>query len=495
MAAARETGSALLEASARTSVCEDVCAIAKLTVPMFLSRVSFVMMKTTDSSILGHTGTRYLEAVALSDLWTSSTGVFIQSGAASMLCSQAYGAGNKKLVGIWIQVAYAVLGIACVFVAIAWSLTGPVLRALGRSEDLAGDAQYFALVLMICLPVRILYSQLSCFFNAQKITKPSMVTSVCGMLANLVFGLIFVLGLGVPNWDGFGFAACPWVTTIVEYAQFALVWSVFCVCLQQHAECWPGWSWEHVTRQRLGVFLKQYIPQTLSLASDFWRVAAIGAVASMLGDENVAVWNTSYRICWMSLTFVGSLSGAMSTQIGLNLGAGRVANAKRQTIIGVMMGVTLLFCLVAIVIAIPREFGMIFSNDPIILDKFEESNLAMAAFVGFMNLSVLIEAIPRIVGKPQMALWLGVVGSWVGQVPCAFLLTKYWRDDLTGLYTGSAVGYALLCVLLLFACLTFDWDELTKEAQIRSETRTAEARNVQAQPHAADGEAANGHSS
>ena len=38
-------------------------------------------MKTTDTALLGHLeeeGTLYLSAVAVADLWTSSTGVFIQ---------------------------------------------------------------------------------------------------------------------------------------------------------------------------------------------------------------------------------------------------------------------------------------------------------------------------------------------------------------------------------------------------------------------------------
>jgi hypothetical protein len=42
---------------------------------------------------------------------------------------------------------------------------------------------------------------------------------------------------------------------------------------------------------------------------------------------------------------------------------------------------------------------------------------------------------------------MGFVASWGGQVPAVLLFTKYWRDDLVGLYTGMAAGYLMLTVL------------------------------------------------
>lgn len=35
-------------------------------------------------------------------------------------------------------------------------------------------------------------------------------------------------------------------------------------------------------------------------------------------------------------------------------------------------------------------------------------------------------------------------------MPAVVLLTKYWRNDLIGLYSGMALGYALLVVLYGF---------------------------------------------
>jgi Na+-driven multidrug efflux pump len=209
-------------------------------------------------------------------------------------------------------------------VALSWALTGPLLLALGEPREVADDASYYALVLMACLPARIGISQISQFFTSQKIMHPGMTTGFVAMLMNLCLGLVFVLGIPVPGWSGFGFPACPLVTSVVEYCQLALLLGVYWVGMKLYRDCWPeaGWSWSHVTRARVHEFCRIYFPAALSLASDFWRVAAIGAVAAQLGAEEVSVFNCSYRIMWIALTFIGSMGGAMAIHLGVALGAG-----------------------------------------------------------------------------------------------------------------------------------------------------------------------------
>lgn len=460
-----------------------------LAVPIFFTRVSWVIMKVTDTALLGHAGTHYLEAVSLSDLWTQSTGVFIMSMATSTLCAQALGAGNKHLVGIWIQVALAVLTPICVVVAIFWALTGTVLRAAGKDVDLADDANYYAVVLMICLPVRIIFAQCSTFLTSQKIMRPGVICSTIGMVLNLVFGLPLVLGIPIPGWDGIGFKACPWVTTSVEYFQLALIWFVYFYIQQLYVECWPGWSAKHITRERVWRYLGQYVPGALSLGSDFWRVAVIGIVASSLGDEKLAVWNASYRICWITLTFLGSLGGAMSIQLGQALGKGNAEESALLANIGLGISVLMGGGLALLVAMLPRQCGAIFSDDDTILDLFEEARWPMAAFVLTMNVGTMMEGIPRAAGRMRTAFYAGIIGSWVGQVPCVLLCTTFWRKDLLGLYTGVALGYALLIVMLGCAIWGIDWADVIREARERSEVATAAAVAASMQPLTGDSDA------
>jgi MATE family multidrug resistance protein len=426
-------------------------------------------MKVTDSAVLGHVGTNYLDATALSDLWTSSTGVFIQSRVVGTFCGQAFGAGNKMLVGIWIQVAYSVLFAVMVPVAICWFFTKPFLLVTGNTEEESSDAGYFAMVLALCLPIRIAFSQLTTFFSAQKIVRPGAVCATSAMSLNLVGTLVFVLGLGIPNWKGFGFVACPIVTTVVEYVQFFILWFVFVYWKKLHIDCWPGWSRKHITRDRVKQFIKMYWPAALSIGSDFWRVAAIGAIAKTMSPDSLGVFNVSYRICWICLTFVGSLTSAVGIQLNLALGRGSSAAAKRQVSIGLSVCALVLGVIGVIIVLIPRLLGRLFSDDEVILDLFESSRWTLMIYVVLMNFAVCLELIPSAAGRTKSIFYAGLIGSWGGQVPGVILCTRFWRNDLVGLFAGVSIGYGILCVLYGGIVASIDWDVVAAEARARSE--------------------------
>jgi len=443
--------------------------LLKLALPFFISSISWVGMKTTDTALLGHTGTKYLSASALSDIWTQATGVFIQGGVLSTFCSQAIGAGNKKLAGIWLQVSLFVLFLVSLPVIALWAVTYPVLRLFGEPEEISHNAAFYALVLMSCIPVRIVASQVKQFLSSQRILHPSVVTSSCGLLVNLAAGVFFVIGIG--GYGGYGFKACPIVTASTEISMVTILVVVY-ICIQKlHVNCWPdnSWSWKNITWDRVKKFLHLYVPAALSIASDFWRVAAIGVVAATLGDVDLAVFNSSYRILWMCLILIGSFAGALSIKLGTAFGAGKVRTAKETAAVATIVTVATLAGLSVLVVSFPRYLAAIFSSDLEIQDRFEDIRFPLAAMMFLMNFSVFLERIPSVMGRTKLVLAAGLLGSWGGQVPGVLICTQYWRKDLVGLYTGCAIGYGFLCIFLATAIAMTNWKKVCEEAQKRSE--------------------------
>lgn len=277
------------------SIVADAWDILLLGVPIFISRLSFVGMKTTDTALLGHVSREALSASALSDLWTMCTQVLLNGRILGVLVGGAVGAGNPKLAGIYLQVSYVVLGCMSTVVIIAWFFTEQVWLAFGSDEEISEMAAYYARVLSFAVPGIFGFGQLSQFFSAQRIMRPEVTSSSMGLVMNLVFGLIFVLGWPIPGFRGYQFAACPIVTTCVTYISFATMLIVYVHFQQLHAPAWGGWDAKEITWERIKTFCELYFPAALSSASDFWRVAVIGVVAAKLGEEEVAVFNTSYR--------------------------------------------------------------------------------------------------------------------------------------------------------------------------------------------------------
>jgi multidrug resistance protein, MATE family len=443
------------------SVYSDAKDTILLGFPIFLAMLSWVGMKTTDSALLGHVSSQALAAASLSDLWTMCSGVFLQARVLGVLVGTSVGAGNPKMAGVWMQVSLVVLSGMVILVFMCWWLTEAFWIAFGEKDrDVTHMAGQYARILAFSLPGQLGFSQLSQFFSAQRIMHPEVFAASIALLLNLALGLVFVLGIPIPHFDGYGFAACPIVTTLVVYVQLFVLWYVFVHLQRLHEPCWGGWVRAEITGPRLQAFCDLYFPSALSISSDFWRVAVIGAVAAKLGTVEVAVFNTSYRIMWIVLIMVNSLASAAGIKMSMRLGNMDHLGAKQAGHVGIGMSAVVLALIGLLVVWKIRWLGQIFTSDDEFLNLFAEAKWPFTVTLVLMNLSVAIERIPFSMGRTKEVFWYGFVASWAGQVPAVLLLTTYWRADLVGLYWGMAVGYLMLAGL-------YSWIAFTRCVRVR----------------------------
>ena len=168
-------------------------------------------MKATDTALLGHLseeGTLYLSAVAVADLWTSSTGVMIQGRVLGMFVGQALGAGTPEMCGVWLQVSLACLAPLAIIPMILWcTMTSSILPIITADTSLVSPATLYAGILAASIPGRVIYSQVSQYLTARHIMYPTTVSALVAMLANLGLGLFFILGW--PQLSGINILITP----------------------------------------------------------------------------------------------------------------------------------------------------------------------------------------------------------------------------------------------------------------------------------------------
>ena len=281
---------------------------------------------------------------------------------------------------------------------VAWSLTEQVWLWFGSDPEISKMAGYYAKALSFSIPGMIAFGQLSQYFSAQKIMHPEVYSSAIGLSANLIFGLIFVLGWPIPGFEGYGFAACPIVTSVVTYIQLAFILVVYVYYQRLHEACWPGFNPKEITYARIKTFSELYFPAALSSSSDFWRVAVIGTIAASLGEAEVAVFNTAYRIMWIALIFVVAIAGAASINMSIRLGKMDPMGAKQAGHVSIWMAMCMLTVLVTLILAKNRWFGLIFTTNEEFLALFKECSVPFTISLFFMNLAIVIERIPYTMG-------------------------------------------------------------------------------------------------
>jgi hypothetical protein len=117
---------------------------------------------------------------------------------------------------------------------------------------------------------------------------------------------------------------------------------------------------------------------------------------------------------WIALIMVGALSGASAINMSLRLGRFDPDGARQAGYVGITMSTAILLVLSTGILFRSRWFGMIFTNDAIFLDMFEEASLPFTITLFFMNLAVAIERIPYSMGRTKEIFWMGFVASWGG---------------------------------------------------------------------------------
>jgi MATE family multidrug resistance protein len=110
--------------------------------PAIVAQSSFILMNLTDSIFIGGVGTNELAAVALGNslfFCFVYLGIGLAFGLDTLL-SQAYGAGQMRTFGIYLQSSFYVVTLGLVPICVALWFTEDILLLLGQDPRICVDA-------------------------------------------------------------------------------------------------------------------------------------------------------------------------------------------------------------------------------------------------------------------------------------------------------------------------------------------------------------------
>lgn len=456
----------------------ELKTILLMAAPMTIAIMGFVAMEFVSVAILGHYGTRYLSAASLAQTWTESTRVFLTSGAVGTLCSQAYGAGQLHLVGVWFQIALVMGVLISVPVAIGNFMTATVLGPFGYEEEQLELAQRFAVLITIGILPQMAFERLFRYLQSIAVFAPTMITmilTVC-IYAALATPMVY----GIFGWEGLGFDGAPLAVSIATWGELLLLWLIACCIGKKHKATWPGWQClREVTCARTWIYLKLYIPNVLQAGSELWRFQLLSAFAGLLGEVELSAHMIGFRVIYIGYICVFSLSMAGTQRVGSALGGNRPDAARMSCYVGAAFATCCALAL-GVVISTWREgFARLFTHDPELIEvcKLLAPKIAIAQF--FMTLADYFNPMLNTQGRPNAALVSSFLSSWLGHVPvCYVLVFHVYRhespaDRISALWVGVCVGYVAQCGIACACVLCSDWPALALLARRNNEVREA----------------------
>ncbi|ETV89617.1 hypothetical protein H257_00826 [Aphanomyces astaci] len=460
---------------AKVPLGQETLDVASMALQISLRQMVRQVMTITDAAFLGHIGTKQLAGVALAGMWMGVPSAFVQFSiqAISTLCSQAYGAGNHDLVGVWLQTAIVFSVLGSIPVMIWYMYVGNMIALTMDDAETVAYGREFAHVMALGLIPQYVYGALTAYFAAQGIIMPATICSIVTMGLNIVLNQVLIHGVD-GQWGGLGFVGSPLATVASTVLQLALFLLYTVVWKGYHTPTWgTGWTWECVKKDRLDVFLALAIPMGASAVVDWASATVAGAFSGYLGPNIAACQAVLNGLFGVVSAFVSGFATATQIRMSRYLGQGSAGNAKRVYFIGAGLVFVSAVVLLAVVVTCRRLLFGIWSSDVVVADMASDAIAAFSLCILVAFGRFLLTACMNAVSKADLNLVANNIASWLVFVPLSYVFPIRLGWGLAGFWWADALGELLKASILLYDMASLDWHAAADEAQLAAETSLA----------------------
>ncbi|KAJ0409842.1 hypothetical protein P43SY_005736 [Pythium insidiosum] len=448
---------------------QELFELSSMAVQFSLRQMVRQAMTITDDAFQGHIGTKQLAGVALAAMWMGVPSTFIQFSiqAINTLCSQAYGAGNNHLVGVWLQTAIAFAIVGSIPVMIWYMCVGKFIAITLDDPETVHYGSQFAMIMALGLIPQYIYGACSTYFASQGIIMPATVCSALTMIMNIVFNRLYIYG--AFGWQGLGFIGSPLATVTSTCLQLTLFLSYTVLWKGYHKPYWGGWTWESLRRDRLKVFLSLAIPMGASSVVDWASATVAGAFSGFLGPNIAASQAVLGGVFGVTNSAVSGFSTSTQIRMSRYLGKGNAFAAKRVLYLGatIVFGGAIIM-LVAVTLLRHHIFS-VWSNDPVIIGMCTDALVVFVICILVAFVRFLLTAVLNALSLAQINLWANNFASWIIYVPLSYVLPVTLGWGLDGFWWADTLGELFKALILVWGVSRVNWTDAARRAQSAAE--------------------------
>lgn len=234
------------------------------------------------------------------------------------LCAQAYGSGQKKLVGLQLQRMTYLIWLLLLPLWVLWWHADVVLSALIPEQDTAQLAGRYLRVLILGTPGYAAFETGKRFVMAQGLFHATTLVLLVGAPLNLVLNWFIVWRMDM------GFVGAG--LTIVCVQNLLPLLLLGYVVLVDGRECWNGLSARALTNW--GPMLKLALPGLIMLEAQFLAFEILALVSAQFGSAYLAAQSIIITVTTSTFQLPFPLSIAASTRVANLIGASLVDAAR-----------------------------------------------------------------------------------------------------------------------------------------------------------------------
>ena len=445
------------ETSTRKLVLHEFWVLFKGSIPVILAYTLQNSLQTISILIVGRASPQDLSTAAFSYMFAMCSGWLIGMGGSTALDTLASstftGSKNKHDLGILLQRAFIVLGLFYIPVAILWTVSEHLFRALGQPEQLCKDSAKFLTCLIPGGLGYIAFETMKKYLQAQEIMRPGtyvlLITSPISAALNYLFVYTFGWGLfAAPFATGIGY----WLSFLglVLYARFVA-----------GGECWGGWSKRCL--QNVGTFAKLAILGVIHVGTEWWAFEIVALAAGRLGEVDLASQSVIMTADQVMNTIPFGIGVAASARVGNMLGLRNTKGAARSANTAAWLSMLMGGVVLAILMGTRNVFAKIFNDDEAVVRLTADVLPYVALFQIADGLNGSCGGSLRGMGRQHIGAAVNIVSYYCIALPLGIWLAFHgWI--LAGLWLGQCIALYLVGILEWAIVAFSNWDHQVEKA-------------------------------
>ena len=433
----------------------EIRATLSLAWPLILANLTMAAIQATDVLLMGRLGARPLAASALG-LNLNFAFSLICLGlvtASSPMIATALGRRSNSVREVRRTFRQSLWLIATVTPPV-WLLlwnAEPIIAALGQDSGLARGAGTFLRGYMWSMLPFLIFQAMRNFVSALERPGWVLVISLVGIILNALLGWAMIFGhLGLPALGLFGgglASSIVWGLLVIALAAVIMTdrqFSRFHLFGRWWRPDWPRYR----RMWHLG------LPIGLAMGFEGGVFSAAAYLMGLISADAVAAHAVALQIAALSFMVPWGMAQAATIRVGLALGRGDRAGITRAGWSAWGMGTGFMALMALVIWLLPRELMTMF------LDDTPANARVIALGVSFLGVAAIFQMVDgaQVVGAGMLR------GLHDTRVPMIFTFVGYWAIGIgvgmwlaftrgwggVGIWTGLAIGLAIVAVLMLW---------------------------------------------
>ncbi|MBO4980214.1 MAG: MATE family efflux transporter [Clostridia bacterium] len=431
--------------------------------PLLLGNLFQQLYNMVDTWVIGQWGleAEYSAVGTVGPIINMLIGIFVGlSGGAGVVISTYFGAGNTKKVHdavhtsvvmtLVLSVLFTVLGIALTPVMLDLMLQSKVEDSALLPYATTYLTIYFAGVVGL-----LVYNMGSGILRAVGDSKRPFYFLVVSAVLNIILDIVFVVGFRM------GVAGVALATVLAQLVSATLT----VIVLLRTDSCVKLILKDlHVDFPMLGKIVRIGIPTALQLAitafSNVFVQSYIGNINPIAHQtEHLGAWTTYAKLDQIMFLPPQSLSVAVMTFVGQNLGKGDVARAKKGASIAYLQSSAITAVVMIPLMVFAPQLSAFFNDSPLVVEYATILLRTLTPFYLVCSVNQIFSGALRGAGNTRAPMINMLVAFVLFRQIYLFVMTNYISNDLIPVAMSYPAGWVLCCVLTLITYFGFRFDK------------------------------------